>query len=220
MIEMRKVTKNYSPGANRVEALRGVDLEIRDGEFVSIVGASGSGKTTLMNIIGCLDLPSGGQYFLDGEQVTLLGKDRLSELRSRKIGFVFQDFNLLRRLTALENVELPLVFRGEAPFRRREKALAALDSVGLLDRASHKPHELSGGQQQRVAIARAIVTRPSVILADEPTGNLDTATGEEILKLLLSLNSDGTTVVLVTHDERIASVGNRRIKLSDGLVVR
>jgi putative ABC transport system ATP-binding protein len=220
LIEMRKVTKNYSPGANRVEALRGVDLEIRDGEFVSIVGASGSGKTTLMNIIGCLDLPSGGQYFLDGEQVTLLGKDRLSELRSRKIGFVFQDFNLLRRLTALENVELPLVFRGEAPFRRREKALAALDSVGLLDRASHKPHELSGGQQQRVAIARAIVTRPSVILADEPTGNLDTATGEEILKLLLSLNSDGTTVVLVTHDERIASVGNRRIKLSDGLVVR
>jgi len=219
LIEMKKITKYYQTGANPVEALKGIDLVIRDGDFISIVGASGSGKTTLMNIIGCLDTPTSGLYKLDGEVVTSLGRDRLAELRSRKIGFVFQNFNLLPRLTALENVEMPLIFRGEAPAVRREKAAAALERVGLADRLSHKPHELSGGQQQRVAIARAIVTEPSVILADEPTGNLDSASGHEVLKLLMSLNSNGTTVVLITHDQQIASLSRGRVRLSDGLIV-
>ncbi len=219
MIEMKNITKNYQMGANSVVALRGINLKIGDGDFVSIVGASGSGKTTLMNIIGCLDTPTSGLYMLDGEVVTSLARDRLAELRSRKIGFVFQNFNLLSRLTALENVEMPLIFRGEAPAVRREKAAAALERVGLLNRMSHKPHELSGGQQQRVAIARAIVTEPSVILADEPTGNLDTVSGQEILKLLMSLNASGTTVVLITHDQQIASLSHGRVRLSDGLIV-
>jgi len=219
LIEMKNITKSYQMGTNSVEALRGIDLKIGDGDFVSIVGASGSGKTTLMNIIGCLDTPTSGIYMLDGEVVTSLARDRLAELRSRKIGFVFQNFNLLSRLTALENVEMPLIFRGEAPAVRREKAAEALERVGLLKRMSHKPHELSGGQQQRVAIARAIVTEPSVILADEPTGNLDTVSGQEILKLLMSLNASGTTVILITHDQQIASLSHGRVRLSDGLIV-
>lgn len=218
MIEMSGITKNYCFGENHVVALRGVDLKISDGDFVAIIGASGSGKTTLMNIIGCLDKPTSGRYILDGEMVSALRRDRIAQLRSRKIGFVFQNFNLLNRLSALENVEMPLIFRGEDPSVRRRKAEQALETVGLSNRISHKPGELSGGQQQRVAIARAIVTAPSVILADEPTGNLDTVSGGEILHLLLTLNEGGATVVLITHDPRIAERGHRSICLSDGLI--
>jgi putative ABC transport system ATP-binding protein len=216
---MRGITKKYHFGANPVEALRGIDLKISEGDFAAIVGASGSGKTTLMNIIGCLDAPTAGRYLLDGDDVSSLGRDRLAELRSRKIGFVFQNFNLLNRLSALENVEMPLIFRGEDRALRREKAKAALDRVGLLHRLEHKPQELSGGQQQRVAIARAIVTDPAVILADEPTGNLDTASGQEIIDLLISLNALGTTVVLITHDPKTAARSCRSIRLSDGMIV-
>jgi putative ABC transport system ATP-binding protein len=216
---MRGITKKYHFGANPVEALRGIDLKISEGDFAAIVGASGSGKTTLMNIIGCLDAPTAGRYLLDGDDVSSLGRDRLAELRSRKIGFVFQNFNLLNRLSALENVEMPLIFRGEDRALRREKAKAALDRVGLLHRLEHKPQELSGGQQQRVAIARAIVTDPAVILADEPTGNLDTASGQEIIDLLISLNALGTTVVLITHDPKTAARSRRSIRLSDGMIV-
>lgn len=218
MISMSGVTKQYRSPAGRVDALRGIDLDIPRGDFVAIVGASGSGKTTLMNILGCLDAPSGGRYLLDGEDVSALGRSRLARLRSSKIGFVFQSFNLLARMTALENVEMPLIFRGEDPAVRRRKASEALECVGLSHRLVHKPQELSGGQQQRVAIARAIVTNPAVILADEPTGNLDAASGEEILALLLSLHAQGATVVLITHDPKTAARSRHSIRLTDGLI--
>ncbi|MGI6577455.1 MAG: ABC transporter ATP-binding protein [Eubacteriales bacterium] len=219
MIQLKNIHKRYQMGENVVDALRGVSLDIARGDFMSIVGASGSGKTTLMNIIGCLDIPTSGHYILEDEDVSNFGRDRLALLRNTKIGFVFQNFNLLGRLTALENVEMPLIFRGEDKWVRREKAAIALERVGLESRMMHKPNQLSGGQQQRVAIARAIVGEPSVLLADEPTGNLDTASGQDILRLLTSLNNGGTTVVLITHDPRIAAFSRRSIVLSDGRII-
>ena len=219
MIQLRNIHKRYQMGENAVDALRGVSLDIARGDFMSIVGASGSGKTTLMNIIGCLDIPTSGRYILEDEDVSKFGRDRLAELRNKKIGFIFQNFNLLGRLTALENVEMPLIFRGEEKAVRREKAALALKRVGLENRMDHNPNQLSGGQQQRVAIARAIVGEPSVLLADEPTGNLDTASGQEILRLLASLNDCGTTIVLITHDPNIAAFSRRSIMLSDGRIV-
>jgi putative ABC transport system ATP-binding protein len=219
LIQLKNIHKRYQMGENVVDALRGVSLDIARGDFMSIVGASGSGKTTLMNIIGCLDIPTSGHYILEDEDVSNFGRDRLALLRNTKIGFVFQNFNLLGRLTALENVEMPLIFRGEDKWVRREKAAIALERVGLESRMMHKPNQLSGGQQQRVAIARAIVGEPSVLLADEPTGNLDTASGQDILRLLTSLNNGGTTVVLITHDPRIAAFSRRSIVLSDGRII-
>jgi putative ABC transport system ATP-binding protein len=202
-----------------VRALDGVSLRIEPGEFVAIMGASGSGKTTLMNIIGCLDLATSGRYLLDGVDVETMPEDDLADLRSRKIGFVFQSFNLVPRTSALANVELPLAYAGLGRHERRERALGALRSVGMTDRASHRPAELSGGQQQRVAIARAIVTNPALILADEPTGNLDSHSSEEVLAIFTRLNSDGRTVVLITHEPDVAACAQRVIRLSDGLVV-
>lgn len=216
MIELIDITKKYGIGANKIDALQGIDLSIPNGAFVSIVGASGSGKTTLMNIIGCLDTPTSGRYLLDGTEISALSREHLSKVRRQKIGFVFQSFNLLARLTALENVEMPLVFRGDSPRVRRAKAEEALAKVGLSHRLNHKPDQLSGGQQQRVAIARAIIGDPSVILADEPTGNLDTASGREILDLLSLLHRRGTTVLLITHDLSVAAMSPRTIRLTDG----
>jgi putative ABC transport system ATP-binding protein len=219
VIEIDNITKLYSLGRGRVEALRGVDLKVKKGGFLAVSGSSGSGKTTLMNILGCLDTPTRGRYVLDNEDVSTLDAESLSKIRNEKIGFVFQNFNLLGRLSAVENVEMPLVFRGENNQIRRGKAVKALEEVGLSNRISHRPKELSGGQQQRVAIARAIVTDPSVVLADEPTGNLDRHSGEEILEILLDLNSRGTTIVLITHDPEVAKRASERIILSDGKIV-
>ena len=201
LIVTRNLQKVYSGGGCAVEALRGVSLEVADGDFVAIVGPSGSGKSTLMNVLGCLDAASGGYYALDGEDVTRLGSDGLARVRSRKIGFVFQNFNLLPRLTALENAALPLMYLGVPLRERRERAEQALRNVGLYHRRNHLPAEMSGGQQQRVAIARALITQPPLLLADEPTGNLDSASGGEILRFVESLHEGGTTIVLITHDE-------------------
>ena len=213
--DLRKV---YQMGQVEVHALAGVSLSIERGEVVAIMGPSGSGKSTLMNILGCLDLPSSGKYILDGEAVETLNDDQLADIRNRKVGFIFQSFNLLSRTSALGNVELPLRYAGKIQ-NRKERARAALDSVGLGDRISHRPTELSGGQQQRVAIARALVNNPAIIMADEPTGNLDSKVGKEILELLLSLNRDkGTTLIIVTHDQTIAAQAQRIIRLRDGLV--
>ena len=218
-INIQEVTKTYYIGDLEVPALRGVDLSILHGEMVAIMGPSGSGKSTLMNIIGCLDVPSSGSYQLDGEDVSQMDDDQLAGIRSKKVGFVFQSFNLLPRTTALANVELPLVYAGVPD--RKERAVQALERVGLSDRAHHRPNELSGGQQQRVAIARAIVNRPSLILADEPTGALDSHTSEEIMGIFQSLNEDdGITVVFVTHERDIADHTRRLIHIRDGVVQR
>lgn len=218
MITLEGVTKTYRLGKVEVQALRGVDLQVEKGEFVAIMGASGSGKSTLMNILGCLDVPSTGRYLLDGTDVARLNDDQLAIIRNKKIGFVFQSFNLIPRTTALHNVEMPLVYSG-APDRRR-RALAALRAVGLADRAGHQPTELSGGQQQRAAVARALVTDPAILLADEPTGNLDSASSAEIMKLLATLNTEqGRTIVLITHEQDIAGFAKRVVHLRDGLIV-
>ena len=219
LIEARQLVKTYTMGGQTVHALRGVSLGIEAGAFVAIMGASGSGKSTLMNILGCLDRPSSGQYTLAGEAVDRLPGDALAGVRNRQIGFVFQQFNLLPRTSALENVELPMVYGGVKAPERRERAMAALQRVGLGERWQHTPAELSGGQQQRVAIARALVNQPSLILADEPTGALDTHTSEDIMRLLADLNHQGMTVVLVTHEPDIAAWARRRIVFRDGAIV-
>ncbi len=220
VIQIRDLTKVYRlGGGNDVHALRGVSLDIFPGEMVAIMGPSGSGKSTLMNMIGCLDSPSGGQYFLDGLLVSDLVDDELAEVRNRKIGFIFQKYNLLARANAVENVELPLRYSDD-PSNMTERAKAMLELVGLGDRMDHKPNELSGGQQQRVAVARALVNDPAIILADEPTGNLDSVSGQEVLELLLKLNREkGTTIVVVTHDQGVASKAQRTIRLFDGKIV-
>jgi putative ABC transport system ATP-binding protein len=219
LIEVREVTKVYAMGDQTVHALRSVSLDIDAGEFVAVMGASGSGKSTLMNILGCLDQPTNGVYRLAGEAVQTLAPDALAAIRNRRIGFVFQQFNLLPRTSALENVELPMVYAGVRPAERHQRALAALTQVGLAQRARHTPAELSGGQQQRVAIARALVNRPQLILADEPTGALDTRTSEGIMRLLAGLNVQGLTVVIVTHEHDIAAWAGRRIVFRDGSIV-
>ncbi len=219
LIEARQLVKTYSMGDQTVHALRGVSLDIAEGEFVAIMGASGSGKSTLMNILGCLDLPTSGEYRLAGENVEGMQSDQLASIRNRRIGFVFQQFNLLPRTSALENVELPMVYAGIKGDARKEKAKAALARVGLGERMDHTPAELSGGQQQRVAIARALVNNPQLILADEPTGALDSQTSEDIMKLLTELNQQGMTVVLVTHEHDVAAWARRRIVFRDGQMV-
>lgn len=220
VIQLQDITKIYQMGDVQVHALRGIGLSICQGEMVAIMGPSGSGKSTLMNIIGCLDQPTSGMYRLAGEDVSRLNDDRLAEIRSRRLGFVFQSFNLLARTSALQNVELPLVYAGMRPGERRERAKAALEEVGLQDRIHHRPNELSGGQQQRVAIARALVNRPSIILADEPTGNLDSRAGAEVMGLFQKLNvENGITVILVTHEPDIAEHTRRILHTYDGLIV-
>jgi putative ABC transport system ATP-binding protein len=219
VIDARELTKVYKMGEVEVHALRGLSMRIMRGEVVAIMGPSGSGKSTLMNMIGCLDRPTSGEYYLDGEAVANLKDDQLAEIRNRKVGFVFQSFNLLSRATALSNVELPIRYSGQSS-GRRERARNALEQVGLGDRLHHRPNELSGGQQQRVAIARALVNDPAIILADEPTGNLDTKSGEEIMHLLLNLNKErGTTLIIVTHDPDVAAQTQRSIHIRDGVVV-
>jgi putative ABC transport system ATP-binding protein len=218
VIKADGITKVYQMGEIEVHALRGVDLRINSGEIVSIMGPSGSGKSTLMNILGCLDRPSAGSYCLEGEQVADMSDDQLAAIRNRKVGFVFQSFNLLGRHSAINNVELPMRYAGVTNGRRK-RAIEALEAVGLGDRVHHRPNELSGGQQQRVAIARALVNNPAIILADEPTGNLDTKSGEEVMKILLDLNAEfGTTLIFVTHDPEIAEMTERVIHLRDGLI--
>ncbi|HEX3926561.1 MAG TPA: ABC transporter ATP-binding protein [Gemmatimonadales bacterium] len=220
VIVTRNLQREYVMGTERVRALRGVDMTIRRNEFVAIMGPSGSGKSTMMNLIGCLDTPSEGEYWLNGHRVSELDDDALARIRNMEIGFVFQTFNLLPRASALANVELPLVYAGVGGRERRDRAKAALTSVGLVDRMDHKPNELSGGQRQRVAVARALVNNPSILLADEPTGNLDSATSEEILALFEKLHRDGQTIILVTHEPDIAAHAYRQIVLRDGKVER
>lgn len=218
IITMTDITKVYTVGGEEVRALEGANLTIREGEFVSIIGPSGSGKSTLMNIIGCLDVADSGEYILDGQSIEQYSEEELARIRNKKIGFIFQNFNLLSRMSALANVELPLIYQRIHIGDRREQAAQALARVGLTDRSNHKPTELSGGQQQRVAIARALATNPAILLADEPTGNLDSKTGEDILALFHELHRAGNTIVLITHDPKIASQAQRRINIMDGRV--
>jgi len=220
VIVTRNLQREYDMGGEVVRALRGVDVTIRKNEFVAVMGPSGSGKSTLMNLIGCLDSPTGGEYWLNGHRVSELGDDALARIRNKEIGFVFQTFNLLPRATALHNVELPLVYAGLGSKERRRQAAEALGRVGLSDRMQHRPNELSGGQRQRVAIARALVNQPSILLADEPTGNLDSTTSEEILALFEGLHREGQTIVLVTHEHDIAEYALRQVHLKDGRVER
>jgi putative ABC transport system ATP-binding protein len=218
VIQLRQIHRRYEIGEHVVHALRGVNLNIGYNEYVAIMGPSGSGKSTLMNVVGCLDTPSDGEYWLDGVKVSDMDDDQLAAIRNRRIGFVFQTFNLLPRATALHNVELPLIYSGIRRKERQARAQAVLDQVGLADRMSHRPAELSGGQRQRVAIARALVTKPAILLADEPTGNLDSATSAEIMNLLQHLHENGQTIVLVTHEAEIAAHAHRRITIKDGLI--
>ena len=220
VILTKGLARSYVMGAETVHALRGVDLEIHRNEFVAIMGPSGSGKSTLMNLIGCLDSPTAGEYWLSGHRVSELADHELARIRNKEIGFVFQTFNLLPRASALHNVELPLIYAGIPSKRRHERAREALENVGLGERMNHKPSELSGGQRQRVAIARALVTRPSIILADEPTGNLDSKTGEEIMALMEQLYQNGQTIILVTHEHDIAEHARRQVHIKDGLIAR
>ncbi|MGH3831007.1 MAG: ABC transporter ATP-binding protein [Pseudonocardiaceae bacterium] len=217
MIQLESLIKAYQMGKVAVPVLHGIDLTIDDGDMVAIMGPSGSGKSTLMNILGCLDIPTSGRYLLDGTDVSQLSGNRLAKIRSKKIGFVFQSFNLVSRTNAIRNVELPLVYAGVRD--RRSRARLALEQVGLGDRQKHLPNELSGGQQQRVAIARALINDPAILLADEPTGNLDSASSAEIMKLLRALNDGGHTVVIITHEEEVASFAKRVVRLRDGLIV-
>lgn len=219
LISIRGLCKTYSTGSIKVTALEDVSVDIGEGEFVAVMGPSGSGKSTLMNLLGCLDVPSAGSYELDGQQIVGLNEDRLAKVRNREIGFVFQSYNLIPKLTALQNVEAPLIYRRVSRSKRHEIAAAALESVGLSDRARHRPNELSGGQQQRVAIARAIVTRPRILLADEPTGNLDSKSGDEVMALFQELNRGGNTIILITHSEDIAKHSKRLIRMLDGHVI-
>ncbi len=219
MIKLKNISKYYQTGSITITALDRVTLDISAGEMLAIIGPSGSGKSTLMNMLGCLDVPSEGQYHLEGKEVSKLQEDDLAEIRNQKIGFVFQNFNLLNSLTALENVELPLIYRGLGAGERRKMSLQALGMVGLSDRLHHKPAELSGGQQQRVAIARALAGNPPVILADEPTGNLDSRSGEEVMEILKELNRKGKTIILITHDPEIAKQVRRVIRIQDGQIV-
>ena len=220
LVTLNNVYKIYSEGLeSEVRALDGVSLSIDRGEFVAVVGQSGSGKSTMMNVLGCLDIPTRGDYFLDGTDVRELTDKELSHIRNKQIGFIFQQYNLIQSLTVLENVELPLVYQGINADDRRDMAINALERVGLLDRAKHKPTEMSGGQQQRVAIARAIATKPPIVMADEPTGALDSHTGHEVLKFLQQLNKEGSTIILITHDNGIAATARRCVRLTDGKIV-
>ena len=220
LIELRNVYKIYSEGLeSEVRALDGVSLEVERGEFVAVVGQTGSGKSTMMNVLGCLDIPTRGDYFLDGVDVRELSDKELSRIRNKQIGFIFQQYNLIQNLTVLENVELPLIYQGIDPIDRRELAMEALGRVGLADRAQHKPTQMSGGQQQRVAIARAISTHPPIIMADEPTGALDSRTGHEVLGFLQQLNKEGSTVILITHDNGIAATARRVVRIADGKII-
>lgn len=219
MIIIKDMFKIYKMGDNVVKALNGVNLHIKPHEFVAIVGPSGSGKSTLMNQIGCLDTPSSGSYILDGKEVSNMNDDQLAEVRNKKIGFIFQGYNLLQKLTAIENVEMPLVYQGMGHKERRERAIEALNSVGMGDRIDHRPTELSGGQQQRVSIARALASKPPLILADEPTGALDSRSGAEIMQILRDLNSNGNTIVLITHDNSLALQAKRIVRIQDGQII-
>jgi len=218
LIRVKRIKKIYEVGIQKIEAVAGVDLEIGENEYVSVMGPSGSGKSTLMNILGCLDTPSEGEYYLNGAEVSNLNDDKLAYIRNSEIGFVFQTFNLLPRANALQNVELPLVYAGLSTGERKKIAMEALDSVGLSDRATHRPNELSGGQRQRVAIARALVNKPSIILADEPTGNLDSKTGEDLMAVFNKIHKSGNTIIMVTHEEDVARHSMRILRLRDGKI--
>ena len=220
LIEIQDVFKIYPSAEDEVKALRGINITVGEGEFVAVVGSSGSGKSTMMNILGCLDVPTTGSYFLDGQDVSHFSDDELSTIRNEKIGFIFQGFHLIPGLSALENVELPLLYRGVPRHERRAAALEALTRMGLASRLHHRPNQMSGGQQQRVAIARAIVGKPPIILADEPTGNLDQKTGAEVMRLLKELHQEGKTIVLITHDQKVAACAQRIIEISDGQAVQ
>lgn len=218
LIHIENMKKIYNPGENEVRALDGIDLDIEKGDLVAIVGHSGSGKSTLMNMLGCLDTPTSGKYVLDGQDVASMTDNQLADVRNKEIGFIFQGFNLISNLDAVGNVELPLVYRGVSKNERKQLAMEALKSVGLEDRMKHKPNEMSGGQQQRVAVARAVAAKPPIILADEPTGNLDTKSTQEIMEILKELHRSGRTVIIITHDEKIASQAHRVIRILDGRI--